>query len=96
MTVGIPRFLNFPFSGFGMLTRFTGVRRYCPRQDRTRQLAGVLADALPKFFGFHPVYARSPLVDLDVLGATSCARDLHPLDLAHVGRTAKRKTPLII
>ena len=65
MTVGIPRFLNFPFSGFGMVTRFTGAGRYCPRQDRTRQLAGVFADVLPKFFGFHPVHARSPLVGLD-------------------------------
>ena len=30
MTVGIPRFLNFPFSGFGMVTRFTGAGRYFP------------------------------------------------------------------
>ena len=30
MTVGIPRSLNFPFSGLGMDTRFTGAGRYFP------------------------------------------------------------------
>lgn len=36
-----------------------------PQQDRTHQLAGVLADVPPKFFGFHPAHARSLLVGLE-------------------------------
>ena len=36
-----------------------------PRQDRTRQLAGVVENVPPKFFGCHSVHTRSPFVGFD-------------------------------
>lgn len=62
MTVGIPRFLNFPFSGFGMglpVSRVQGDISLTESHSSARE------NVLPKLFGCHSVHARSPFVCFD-------------------------------
>lgn len=67
--------------GFILLCRLTHLRM--PDAVPVRQVSG-----LPRA-SFRSCLATDTLASGYALGATSCARDFHPLDHAHAGRTKK-------
>lgn len=69
--------------GFTLFSRLTHHRM--PNAISVRQIGG-----LPRA-SFRSRLATDTLASGYALGATSCARDFHPLEHAHAGRTEKRE-----
>ena len=74
--------------GFTLFSRLT--HRRMPNAVPVRQVSG-----LPRA-SFRSCLATDTLASGYALGATSCARDFHPLEHAHAGRTTKKKAALVL